>query len=1015
MLVFTLSANVSAPTKVVATLKAQLKNKKDAKVRESALDAIGAMVSVPAISPAFEPYLIELLGLTIEAIADKQVAVKDVATSTAHAVVRKINPNAIKATLPIIVNSIENASKWPEKFASLTLLEDLVEVAPAQMSTCMPELIPVVSSAMWDTKPEVKKQARVTMDKVCTLVSNADIAKFIPVLIQCIADPDQVSETVHTLGATTFVQEVQTPTLAIMAPLLSRGLNSRETAIKRKAAVIVDNMTKLVENPRLLTPFMGTLQGDLLKAYEGMADPEAREVVDRAQKTLKTYGTMDPAVAAQYAVPKFLESLKSVVGTVDKHHEPILSFIASIVCELAEIDNYLEKSEFHQSTVAYFATIMPQEKAVETAEAYRQKSISNIGGGSPADKEEEEQGDVLCDCDFSLAYGAKILLNRTNLRLIRGSRYGLCGPNGSGKSTLMRAIANGQVDGFPPADELKTVYVEHDIDESEADIKTLDFIATDPRCTSDVGMSGEDAKNMLSSVGFTDELLNKPVGGLSGGWKMKLALARAMLQKADILLLDEPTNHLDVKNVKWLEDFLISQKNVTSMIVSHDSGFLDNVVEYIIHYERFKLRKYQGNLSEFVKKVPSAKSYYELGASEQEFTFPEPGFLEGVKTKQKAIIKVNNMGFQYPGTAKPQLSDITFQCSLSSRIAVIGPNGAGKSTLIKVLTGELIPGTGDVWTHPNLRIAYVAQSAFVHLNNHVDKTPSEYIQWRYQTGEDRETMDRASRVLTEEDEAAMENKIFRVEGSQRKILAINSRRKLKNSYEYEISWLLGTNVGMKSESWTPMMSADNTWLPRGELIDTHQKMVAEVDLKEALKSGQFRPLTRKEIETQCSLLGLEAEIVSHSRIKGLSGGQKVKLVLAAGTWLKPHIIVLDEPTNYLDRDSLGALSKALNKFEGGVVVITHSAEFTKQITDEVWAVNDGKMIPSGHSWVQGQGSGPRIDKEGDGEEKVTYDAMGNVVVQAAKKKTLTGAELRKKKRERMQKKKQGIEVFSDED
>lgn len=1007
---------VSAPTKIIDTLKTQLKNKKDANVRQKALEAIAAMVNVPSISPAFEPFLIELLSVVIEAIADKQVSVKDAASSAVHAVVRKINPNAIKATLPIIIKSIENASKWPEKFASLTLLEDLVEVAPSQMSTCMPELIPVVSSAMWDTKPEVKKQARVTMDKICTLVSNADIEKFIPVLIACIADPDQVSETVHTLGATTFVQEVQTPTLAIMAPLLSRGLNSRETPIKRKAAVIVDNMTKLVENPRLLTPFMGTLQGDLQKAFDGMADPEAREVVGRAQKTLKTYGTMDPKVAAEYAVPKFLATLKSVLAShkIEKHHEQTLEFVAAIVCELAELDNYLEKTEFHQNTVAYLASILPQETAVEIAEEYRTKSISNIGGGSPADKEEEEQGDVLCDCQFSLAYGAKILLNRTSLRLIRGSRYGLCGPNGSGKSTLMRAIANGQVDGFPPADQLKTVYVEHDIDESEAEIKTLDFIATDARCTTDVGMTAKDAEEMLSSVGFTDELLNKPVGGLSGGWKMKLALARAMLQKADILLLDEPTNHLDVKNVKWLEDFLIGQKNVTSMIVSHDSGFLDNVVEYIIHYERFKLRKYQGNLSEFVKKVPSAKSYYELGASEQEFTFPEPGFLEGVKTKQKSIIKVNNMAFQYPGTAKPQLSNITFQCSLSSRIAVIGPNGAGKSTLIKVLTGELIPGSGDVWTHPNLRIAYVAQSAFVHLNNHVDSTPSEYIQWRYQTGEDRETMDRASRVVTEADEEAMANKIFRVEGSQRKILSINSRRKLKNSYEYEISWLLGNNVGMKSESWTPMMSADNTWLPRGEVIETHQKLVAEVDLKEALKSGQFRPLTRKEIETQCALLGLESEIVSHSRIKGLSGGQKVKLVLAAGTWLKPHIIVLDEPTNYLDRDSLGALSKALKKFEGGVVIITHSAEFTKELTDEVWAVNDGKMVPSGHNWVQGQGAGPRLtEKDDDGEAK--FDAMGNKIEVAPKKKVLTGAELRKKKKDRMTRRKRGEEVFSDED
>ena len=93
---------------------------------------------------------------------------------------------------------------------------------------------------------------------------------------------------------------------------------------------------------------------------------------------------------------------------------------------------------------------------------------------------------------------------------------------------------------------------------------------------------------------------------------------------------------------------------------------------------------------QFVKRVPSAKSYYELSASEIEFKFPEPGFLEGVKTKAKAIVRVNKMAFQYPGTSKPQISEINFQVSLGSRIAVIGPNGAGKSTLVNVLCGALI-------------------------------------------------------------------------------------------------------------------------------------------------------------------------------------------------------------------------------------------------------------------------------------------------------------------------------------
>ena len=1016
-----------APTQIIAKLQAQLANKKDTNARLRALVAVEAMVNVENVSPAFEPYLVELLKASLEKIGDKQVPVKDAAIKAAHAITRKINPNAIKAILPIISNSIETASKWQEKHTSLTLLDDLVEVAPTQMAANMPDLVPIASSAMWDTKPEVKKQAKETMGKICTLVSNADINKFIPVLIECIANPEEVPETVHTLGATTFVQEVQTPTLAIMAPLLGRGLNSRETAIKRKSAVIVDNMTKLVENPRLLTPFMGSLVTDLQKAFDGMADPEARAVVQRAQKTLKQFGTMDPTVAAEYAVPKFEETLKGIAGVSNA----TTYFVACIVNQMAEIDATLDHQDFTANTVAYLDVI---GSGVQIADEFRAVTLKKLGTEEETKEAfEETEGDILCDCDFSLAYGAKILLNRTNLKLIRGSRYGLCGPNGSGKSTLMRAIANGQVDGFPPADELKTVYVEHDIDESEADIKTLDFIVTDPKCTTDVGKTPAEAEAMLRSVGFNDELCNKPVGGLSGGWKMKLALSRAMLQSADILLLDEPTNHLDVRNVKWLEDFLTSQKNVTSIIVSHDSGFLDNVVQYIIHYERFKLKKYQGNLSEFVRQCPSAKTYYDLGAGEESFSFPEPGFLEGVKTKQRAIVKVSGMSFQYPGTEKPQLTDITFQVSLSSRIAVIGPNGAGKSTLIKVFCGELIPGSGDVWTHPNLRIAYVAQAAFTHLAHHLDKTPSEYIQWRYQTGEDRETMDRANRQLTEADEEAMKKKVWRVEGTIRKILSINSRRKLKNSYEYEISWLLVNNHGMKNESTTPMMTADNTWVPRTELLESgFSKMVAEVDLKEALKSGNFRPLTKKAIEEHCQLLGLEPEIVSHSRIRGLSGGQKVKLVLGACTWLNPHIIVLDEPTNYLDRDSLSALSKALVNFQGGVVVISHSQDFTRSIAKaaetledgttsaavplEIWAVDNGRLSASGHNWTASASSGEKIAAKDDDEE-VKFDAFGNKIETAKKAKKLTGAELRKKKKERMARKKKlgDAYVSSDEE
>ncbi|KAI9757429.1 MAG: translational elongation factor EF-1 alpha [Chaenotheca gracillima] len=1005
-----------APTKAVDALKKDLANKKDAAARERALNTIQAIAQHSTVSPAVEPYLVAMLGPTLNAVGDKITAVKTAATAAALAITKSVNPNAVKSVLPAIINSILTAQKWPEKMAGLKCVEALVESAPAQLALRVPDLIPVVSESMWDTKPEVKKAAYGTMEKVCQLISNRDIDRFIPELIKCIAKPENVPETIHLLGATTFVTDVHEPTLAIMVPLLDRGLSERETAIKRKAAVIVDNMCKLVEDPQIVAAFLPKLMPALEKNFENLADPEAREKTKQGLETLTRVGDVKdgkiPEVSHAGDIATVLAIIKQILEPKYKstiaQYEPLLAHIAAIAGQLID-ERENDSMIWTENTLPYITAAVGDADAQSIADALRKRASPGAAEDDETD-EDDEEGEDLCNCTFNLAYGAKILLNQTHLRLKRGQRYGLCGPNGSGKSTLMRAINNEQVEGFPRKDEVKTVFVEHDLDAADTEQTIINWTQ---KKLEDAGVKLDRAavEKGLLGFGFLESQFEAAITSLSGGWKMKLALARAVFEEPDILLLDEPTNHLDTANVKWLEDYLTNSP-CTSIIVSHDSKFLDNVVQHIIHYERYKLKRYRGNLGEFVKKVPSARSYYELGASEMEFKFPEPGFLEGVKTKAKAIVRVNNMTFQYPGTSKPQVSDISFQCSLGSRIAVIGPNGAGKSTLINVLTGELIPTIGDVYTHENIRIAYIKQHAFAHIDHHLDKTPSEYIQWRFQTGEDRETMDRANKAITNEDEKAMD-KIYRIEGSQRRVIGIHSRRKFKNSYEYECSFALGDNVGQKNEKWTPMMTADNAWIPRSDIISSHSKMVAEVDQKEALASGQFRPLVRREIELHCANFGLDAELVSHSRMRGLSGGQRVKVVLAACSWQRPHLIVLDEPTNYLDRDSLGALSKALKSFEGGVIIITHSSEFTQNLTEEVWAVMDGRMQPSGHNWQAGQGAGPRLTDKDDEEEK--FDAMGNKIEGGGKKKKLTSSELRKKKKDRMARRKRGEEVFSDED
>lgn len=449
---------------------------------------------------------------------------------------------------------------------------------------------------------------------------------------------------------------------------------------------------------------------------------------------------------------------------------------------------------------------------------------------------------------------------------------------------ILIGVLSSQVEGFPSPDEVRTFYVEHDIDGSEADTAVLDFILADKRILA----NKEEIVETLASVGFSDERQKQAIGSLSGGWKMKLALARAMLFKADILLLDEPTNHLDVVNVAWLENYLTGLTTCTSIIVSHDSGFLNNTITDVLHLNRFKLRRYKGNLEFFMKQVPEARSYYTLEAAEDyQFKLPDPPLLEGVKTKEKSLLKMRKVGYQYPTQPVQQLYDITLQVSLSSRVAVLGPNGSGKSTLVKLLIGDLEPNKGgEIWKHPNLVIGYVAQHAFHHIDNHLDKTPLEYMLWRYQTGEDLEEMMKANRQITAEEEQKMKDGgVVVVEGQKRLIDEIVGRKKLKQSYEYEVSF-------------KNLSSSENIWLPRDDLIKRgFEKKVLEVDTREAQRLGLLRPLVRREIEKHFADFGLEAEFVSHNSMRGLSGGQKVKVVLGAATWRRPHVICLDEPTS----------------------------------------------------------------------------------------------------------------------
>ena len=338
-------------------------------------------------------------------------------------------------------------------------------------------------------------------------------------------------------------------------------------------------------------------------------------------------------------------------------------------------------------------------------------------------------------------------------------------------------------------------------------------------------------------------------------------------------------------------------------------------------------------MSEFVKRQPQAKHYFELSTTELKFKFPDPGRLEGVKTSTQKFLEMEHVDFRYPGADVNTLTDVHLKMTLSSRVALLGANGAGKTTLVRMIVGETQPsnlGICKFYIHPNLRIAYVAQHAFYHLEQHLNDSPVSYIQWRFKDGWDKEKIESAAYRISEEEQKAIDD--FQLED-------IWSRRVRAGKVEYEVK---KKNIREK----------DNRYYTKDELLAMgFEHLLKQTDEKIAAREAglDLRPVTTTEIQKHLDDFGLEQEFGTYGKIRGLSGGQKVKLVLAAAMWNCPHLLILDEPTNYLDREALSALSAALNEWGGAVLMISHNKQFYASVCKEEWLVADGKVTVQGVS------------------------------------------------------------------
>lgn len=936
------------------------------------------------------------------------------AAETAIAICQNISPFAMKSLLPQLFAQLPVEKKWQIRENALKCISVFNKVAPKQLGNALPEIVPEVTSCMWDTKKQVKTASTNAMKSALDVIGNKDIEHMTLKILAAITKPKEVPEIMHAMAGVTFVQSVERPALAMVVPLLLRGLREKTTATKRQSAVIINNMSKLVDNPVDAAPFLPLLLPALEQNAESIADPEARSVSERAVEQLKRLKALSEKNASTVGdVSKIAEEIFIESGIESTETSKITIAQAAAVATCMMDLNFMEDLQWKKNVTKYLKGYMADADAEAAVERVREKAekMKEV----PEEEDEDDDAEELCNCKFTLAYGTKILLHNTKMKLKRGKRYGLLGGNDSGKTTLMRSISRNQVEGFPDSSEVRTVFVEADIQGEQSHLSCVDYVCVDEKIQ-EYGISKDEVREMLAKVGFLPDGKAKPdhaVSTLSGGWRMKLALARAMLQKADILLLDEPTNHLDVINVAWVKNYLNSLTDVTSIIVSHDPGLLNDCCTHILQIENLKLHTYKGNLDEFVKIKPQARSYFSFTESKMKFSFPQPGNIEGVKSKGKALMKMAGCTFTYPCNETPTLFDISVQVSLSSRVACVGENGAGKSTMIKLLVGEIEPQVGDVWKHPNARIAYVAQHAFHHIEQHLDKTPNEYIRWRYaNNGEDKESLVKVTMQFTDA-ELALQKKPFELQfideesGKISKVKKVVSElmggRKTNKSkdYEYEVRYA-GSNVD--SGEYLPAKTLKKMgW----------EKAMKAVDLKIAQTAGLYvRPLSTKNVEKHIEDCGLDREFGTHYRMSALSGGQKVKVVIAAAMWNQPHILILDEPTNYLDRDSLGALAGAIEDFAGGVVMITHNNEFCSKLCPETWVMDAGHLETKGDAdWMLKQ------DEKIEAQEQITEmtDAAGNVTKVKQQKKKLSKKEEKQMVKKIKSKLKNDVPLDTDEE
>ncbi|MGH9884922.1 MAG: ABC-F family ATP-binding cassette domain-containing protein [bacterium] len=523
--------------------------------------------------------------------------------------------------------------------------------------------------------------------------------------------------------------------------------------------------------------------------------------------------------------------------------------------------------------------------------------------------------------NVTLRRGVNVVLDRASVTFTPGEKIGLVGRNGAGKSSFFgllngtlhedsgefsipAAWTMGQVaQEMPETEQSATDFVvEGDTGLLAAQAEVAAAEASDDgmrmahayMALHDAGAHDAPARAhaLILGLGFSAEQLSQPVNSFSGGWRMRLQLARALMCPSDLLLLDEPTNHLDLDALVWLEAWLKRYQG-TLVMISHDREFLDAVTQVTVHVDNAKLVRYGGNYSKFedmraeqlllqqaamakqVDKIAHLQKFIDrfkakaskakqaqsrvkalermekiapvLADAEFNFEFKEP------LNVPNPLLSMLDASFGYPaptgalpGTPPTVIvRGINRSVLAGQRIGILGANGQGKSTLVKTVAHALAPIAGEISEGKGLNIGYFAQQE------------------------------------------------------------LDVLRPLDTPLEHMIRLAKDTPAHMRAPG----------------------------------QSG-----TEQSLRTFLGTFNFSGDMV-HQAVGTMSGGEKARLVLCMIVWQRPNLLLLDEPTNHLDLATREALGMALNEFEGTVMLVSHDRALLRAVCDEFWLVTKGGVEP----------------------------------------------------------------------